>query len=212
MYKDKVDVGAEHWDQLYAPSASLAVLTTVDPDGNPNAAAYGACTRVSHAPVAITFTAGIGRDTYNNVLATGEFVVNVPAFDQTQLEGLCVTGRDYPPGVNELERAGLTALPSRQVRPPRVAEYTRHFECVVLWTTQWRDRLTVLGDVVAASCDVDVIDDNGDLRWDVAKPASYCGGPYGLRFTPAFEQLHIAGRDVLGGLRAIPPAYVWQSR
>lgn len=212
MCKEKIDVVAEHWDQLYAPSSSLAVVTTVDSDGNPNAAAYGACTRVSHAPVAISFTTGIGRDTYSNVLATGEFVVNVPAFDQAQLASLCITGTDFPSDVDELERAGLTTLPSIKVRPPRVGEYNRHFECVVLWTMQWRDRLTILGDVVAASCDPDVIDNDGNLRWDVAKPVSYCGGPYGLKFTPTFEQLEIEGEDVLSGLRPTPPAYAWQTR
>lgn len=74
-----VDVDPAHWDQLYAPSSALAVVTTVDAQGNINAAALGACVRIAHDPVAIMFTIGIGRDTANNALATGEFVVNIPS-------------------------------------------------------------------------------------------------------------------------------------
>jgi flavin reductase (DIM6/NTAB) family NADH-FMN oxidoreductase RutF len=36
-----------------------------------------------------------------------------------------------PYGTNEFELAGLTALPSRLVAPPRVAESPVHFECKV---------------------------------------------------------------------------------
>ncbi len=38
---------------------------------------------------------------------------------------------EYPAGVNEFTKAGLTELPSERVRPPRVAEAPAAFECVV---------------------------------------------------------------------------------
>ncbi|WP_396897843.1 flavin reductase family protein [Mycolicibacterium sp.] len=206
-----VDVDPAHWDQLYAPSSALAVVTTVDAQGNINAAALGACVRIAHDPVAIMFTIGIGRDTANNALATGEFVVNIPSFESGELRALCLTGADLPPGENELAHAGLTSLDGRVVRPPRIAEYSRHFECRVLWNMQWRDRLTVVGEVVAASCSADVIDADGNLRWDVARPATYCGGPYGLTFTPSYERTLITlGSDVddlMSSLRPTPATY-----
>lgn len=206
-----VDVGSEHWDRLYAPSSALAVVTTVDAAGNINAAALGACVRIAHDPVAIMFTIGIGRDTGNNVLATGEFVVNIPSFDLDELRALCLTGADLPPGENELDYAGLTPIDGRVVRPPRIAEYSRHFECSVLWNMQWRDRLTVVGEVVAASCSPDVVDAEGKLLWDVARPATYCGGPYGLTFTPSYErtlvELGSELDDLMSSLRPTPATY-----
>ncbi|WP_049742931.1 flavin reductase family protein [Mycolicibacterium goodii] len=206
-----VDVAPAHWDRLYAPSSSLAVVTTVDADGNANAAALGACVRIAHEPVAIMFTIGVGRDTANNVLATGEFVVNIPSFDEAELRALCLTGADLPPGDNELDYAGLSTLDARVVRPPRIAEYSRHFECRVLWNMQWRDRLTVVGEVVAASCSPEVIDADGKLRWEVARPATYCGGPYGLAFTPSYERTLITlGSeldDLMSSLRPTPATY-----
>jgi flavin reductase (DIM6/NTAB) family NADH-FMN oxidoreductase RutF len=74
----KTNVPMEQWDRLFAPSACLVMITTVDQQGRINAASYGTCVRVCHEPVYIAFTTGATKDTYNNVLATEEFVVNVP--------------------------------------------------------------------------------------------------------------------------------------
>ena len=76
----KIDVPSEHWDRLFAPSSCLVMITTVDKEGRINAASYGTCVRVCHDPVYIAFTTGATKDTYNNVLANEEFVVNVPSF------------------------------------------------------------------------------------------------------------------------------------
>lgn len=70
----KIDVPAEHWDRLFAPSSCLVMITTVDRAGKINAASFGTCTRVCHDPVYIAFTVGATKDTYANVLATQEFV------------------------------------------------------------------------------------------------------------------------------------------
>lgn len=187
----KIEVPAEHWDRVFAPSSLVSTITTVDAAGNINAASFGTCTRVSHDPVTLAFAVGAGKDTYDNVLATGEFVVNVPAFDRSQLESVCVAGLDFAPGVSELEHARLTALPARVVAPPRIAEFGRHFECRVEWTRAWRDRLLVVGLVVAVSCTPGVIDDRGELLWEAARPAHYCGWPYGRSFVAAYETMTV---------------------
>ena len=211
MDEKKVDVNPEQWDQLFAPTSNPAVVTTTDADGRVNAAAFGAVVKVSHEPVALTFTVGVGRDTANNVLGTGEFVVNVPTYDNDQLKGLCLTSVDLPPGANELEHAGLTSLPGRKTRPPRVAEFPRHFECKVVWSTLWRDRLTIAGEIVAVSCDADAVEAGGSLRWETVRPATYCGGSYGFSFSPATEQVRVdLGEDdfdLMSGLRPTPRTY-----
>src|ERR1051326_6156995 len=116
---DKLDVRPEHWDNIFAPSSCLVLITTVDAQGRVNAAAYGTCTRVCHDPVYIAFTCGTGKDTYENVLSTGEFVVNVVPFEQAMLDKVLVCGLPFRGGVSELEKAGLTPLPSRALQPPR---------------------------------------------------------------------------------------------
>src|SRR5215475_8930605 len=51
----KTDVPIQHWDRLFAPSACLVMITTVDTEGRINAASYGTCVRVCHDPVYIAF-------------------------------------------------------------------------------------------------------------------------------------------------------------
>ena len=187
----KRDVSIEHWDRLFAPSSCLVMITTVNREGRINAASFGTCTRVCHDPVYIAFTVGAGKDTYQNVLDTQEFVVNVPSFDRETLEKVRVVGLEFPPEVNELDKAGLTSIPSKIVKAPRIAECRSHFECRVEWTKQWLHRLMVVGKVVAASVDEGFTDENGYIIWDKLKPAHYCGHEYKTKFVAAYETMQI---------------------
>jgi len=191
MTPTKLDQPPKWWDRLFAPSSCLAMITSVDRDGRINAASYGTCTRVKHEPVYIAFTANVGSDTANNIAATGEFVVNLPRFDKKSLEAVRVVGLPFAPGVSELEKAGLTALPSTRVKPPRILECPRHFECRVDWTREWAERLMVVGEVVAASVDADCVDAEGYVRWGQVRSAHYCGAPYGGRFVAAYETMAV---------------------
>jgi flavin reductase (DIM6/NTAB) family NADH-FMN oxidoreductase RutF len=187
----KLDVPKEHWDRLFAPSSCLVMITTVDQKGRINAASFGTCVRVCHDPVYIAFTVGAGKDTYQNVLTTQEFVVNVPPFEREMLEKVRVAGLEFPPGENELDKAQLTALPSKLVKPPRIAECRSHFECQVEWTKQWLHRLMVVGKVLAASVDVGYVDQDGYILWDKFKPAHYCGHEYRSKFVAAYETMEV---------------------
>ena len=187
----KLDLPEEHWDRLFAPSSCLVMITTVSCEGRINAASFGTCTRVCHDPVYIAFTVGATKDTYKNVLDTQEFVVNVPSFDKEILEKVRVVGLEFPPEVNELEKAGLTSIPSKIVHAPRIAECRSHFECRVEWTKQWLHRLMVVGKVVAASVDEGYVDDNGYIVWDKLRPAHYCGHEYKTRFVAAYQTMDV---------------------
>ena len=190
-FAKKIDVPAEHWDRLFAPSSCLVMITTVDKEGRINAASFGTCVRVCHDPVYIAFTVGSTKDTYHNLLATEEFVVNVPSFEREILEKVRVVGLEFPPRVNELEKAGLKAISSKVVKPPRIAECRSHFECKVEWTKQWLHRLMVAGKVVAASVDEGYVDENGYIVWNKSKPAHYCGHEYKTKFVAAYQTMEV---------------------
>ena len=188
----KQDQPPKYWDQLFAPSSCLAVITTVDAQGRANAASYGTCTRVNHKPVYIAFTTSMGKDTARNVLATGEFTVNLPRWERSILEKVRICGLPFAPGINEIEKAGLTSLPATVVKPPRILECPRHFECLVDWTKEFADkRLMVCGKLVAASVDSDCVDKDGFIVWERAMSAHYCGGPYGGGFVAAYQTLFV---------------------
>src|SRR5262249_44526371 len=86
----KLEQPPRFWDRLFAPSSCLAMITTVDAQGRVNAASYGTCTPVNPDPVHVAFTRHIDADNARNVLATGEFVVNLPRFDPTSLQAVRV--------------------------------------------------------------------------------------------------------------------------
>src|SRR4029450_2655758 len=116
----KIDVEPRWWDNVFAPSSCLVLITTVDRQGGVNAAAFGTCTRLCHQPMYLAFHCSADRDTTNTALAPGEFVVNGVPFEQAVLDKVPVCGLPFKPGVNELEKAGLTAMAARVRRPPRI--------------------------------------------------------------------------------------------
>jgi flavin reductase (DIM6/NTAB) family NADH-FMN oxidoreductase RutF len=187
----KLEQPPKFWDRLFAPSSCLAMITTVDAQGRVNAASYGTCTRVKHEPVHVAFTANTDSHTAANVLATAEFVVNLPRFDRPSLEAVRVVGLPFAAGVSELDKAGLTALPSTRVKPPRIAECPRNFECRVLWTREWSGRLMIVGEVVVAAVDTDCVDPQGYVIWEKVRSAHYCGAPYGGKFVAAYETMAV---------------------
>ncbi len=181
----------KYWDRLFAPGGHAAIITTADREGRVNAASYATCVRIVHKPVQIAFTTSQAGDTGANVTATGQFVVNLPSFERDILEKVRVVGLPFARGVNELEKAGLTALPSTLVAPPRVLECHRHFECELVWTKEWLNRMMVVGNVVAASVRADCVDQKGYIIWERIKPVAFCGAPYVNMFAAGHETMTV---------------------
>ena len=181
----------KYWDRLFAPGGHAAVITSVDREGRVNAAAYATCVRIVHKPVQIAFTTSQAGDTGRNAQETGQFVVNLPSFDREILEKVRIVGLPFARGVNELDKAGLTALPSTQVAPPRILDCHRHFECEVVWTKEWLNRVMVVGNVVAASVRADCVDPKGYIIWERIKPVAFCGAPYVDMFAASHETMTV---------------------
>lgn len=192
---EKISPPRKYWDRVFATPGILAIVTTVDAEGNVNAAAHATCVRSVHNPLQISFTTDETNHTCENIKATGQFVVNLPSFDRELLEKLCTTGLPFPAGENELDKAGLTALDSIVVKPPRVAECNRHFECEVVWTREWLGRVMITGEVVAASVDEDCIDAEGFVHWEKASQALYSGAPY--QNQPPYQNRFVVARETM---------------
>ncbi|MFB9270095.1 flavin reductase family protein [Bradyrhizobium erythrophlei] len=140
----------------------IAWVTTVSEDGVVNAAPYSFFNVLGHEPptLALGLLAGQGRfkDTATNILATGEFVVNLVS--EANAAAMNVTCIDAPPEIDELRLAGLTAAPSHAVRPPRIKESPVSFECRTLTSLVTGPRQTaVIGRIVRAHVDDAVIQD-----------------------------------------------------
>jgi flavin reductase (DIM6/NTAB) family NADH-FMN oxidoreductase RutF len=111
-------------------------ISTLDERGGANLAPFSFFNAVAYVPPQVMFATtgphprdGAHKDSMRNALANGEFVVNLATWELR--EAVNVTSAPAPHGVDELALAGLTAVSSRIVAPPRVAESPVNLECRV---------------------------------------------------------------------------------
>ncbi len=109
----------------------IAFVSTLSKDGVRNLAPFSyymaVCSKPPTIAISILRRGERHKDTARNVLETGEFVVNASTEDLAQAVNRA--SGDYAPHFDEFEMTGLTPLPSRRVRPPRVAESPVQLEC-----------------------------------------------------------------------------------
>jgi len=132
------DLTGEHERYAYRLLAGLvtprpiAWVTTQDEKGRVNAAPFSFFNLFGIRPPILGFAPGdrepgIPKDTARNIRQTGQFVVNL--VDEACAEAMNLTSSEVGPGVNEIELAGLSTLPSRTVAPPRIAGAPVALEC-----------------------------------------------------------------------------------
>lgn len=113
----------------------IAFASTLDVNGVPNLSPFSFFNIFSAYPPVLVFSpARRVRDntikhTLINCEATREVVINLVNYEMVQQMSLAST--EYPEGVNEFQKSGLTPLPSHNVKPYRVAESPVQLECKV---------------------------------------------------------------------------------
>jgi len=113
----------------------IAFASTIDAQGRPNLSPFSYFNVFSSNPPILVFSPArrvrdnTNKHTLENVHEVKEVVINVVSYDLVHQMSLSST--EYDKGVNEFEKAGLTMLPSDEVKPFRVAEAPVQFECKV---------------------------------------------------------------------------------
>jgi len=113
----------------------IAFASTIDAEGNPNLSPFSYFNVFSTNPPILIFSpARRVRDntvkhTLTNTEEVKEVVINVVNYDL--VHQMSLTSTEYPEDVNEFDKAGLTMLPSEEVKPFRVAESPVQLECKV---------------------------------------------------------------------------------
>lgn len=132
----EVSIGKLHGMMLGAIGPRpIAFASTIDADGNSNLSPFSFFNVFSANPPILIFSpARRVRDntikhTLENVKAIKEVVINIVNYDIVQQMSLSST--EYPEGVNEFEKSGLTMVASEKVSPYRVGESPVQFECKV---------------------------------------------------------------------------------
>lgn len=146
----------------------IVIITTVNKEGTQNAALKTNVLSVDSLRK-VAFVCNPEHDTYRNVATNKEFVVNIP--DENIIRETIVTSAPFPPNVNELEKAGLTPIPSEKVKPPRIRECKVHYECVCKWI---KDNI-ILDEIVSASADKEILERRGlhKLMLVLGNPTQY---------------------------------------
>jgi flavin reductase (DIM6/NTAB) family NADH-FMN oxidoreductase RutF len=150
----------------------IALVTTIDGHGCNNAAPMSFFNVFSHDPPILilgiqTRPDGRVKDTVANIRCSGEFVVHM--VDMSIAKEMILTGIDLPHDVDEIDFAGLTSTPSRQVKPSRIAESPCAMECRVLQLLDYGRRTIVVGEVVQ----MHVRDDCLDAQGRYVRPEAY---------------------------------------
>lgn len=111
---------------LVAPRP-IGWVSTLGRSGVVNLAPYSFFNAVATDPHYLMFSSAGRKDSQRNAEETGEFVCSLATFDLK--EQMNKTGAPLGPDQDEMAHAGLTAAPSRLVKPPRVKESPVAFEC-----------------------------------------------------------------------------------
>ena len=162
----------------------IAFVSTVDNAGRANLSPYSFFNAMGSAPPTLVFSVArrghdhSTKDTLNNLLVRGEAVVHVVPY--ALVEQMSLTSADFPAGVSEFEKAGLTPLPAVRVQPPRVAEAPVAFECrveqIVPLGSRGGSGNMVVCSVLLAHVRADVLDGRGRIDPDRLDAVGRMGG------------------------------------
>ncbi len=136
----------------------VTIVTTVDGEGRVNAAPFGLVLPFSSSPEnpQMMVCSNTMWHTSQNIEAQGEFVINYASY--SLMEKVAECGRMHPEGVNEIERAELTALAALKVKPPRIEECFQHIECRlnrIIRPGEYQNNF--IGDIVSISMNEELL-------------------------------------------------------
>ncbi|MGB5418533.1 flavin reductase family protein [Algibacter sp.] len=175
----------------------IAFASTIDANGNPNLSPFSFFNVFSANPPILIFSPArrvkdnTVKHSLLNAEATKEVVINMVNYDMVQQMSLSST--EYPEGVNEFEKAGLTMLKSEIVRPFRVAEAPVQFECkvndIIKLGTEGGAGNLIICEVVKLHIDDTVLDENGAIDQKKLDLVARAGGSYYSRAKKGFFEI-----------------------
>lgn len=158
-------------------------ISTIDQNGVNNLAPFSYFNAVGEDPPHVMFSTVRGndtnKDTLNNVLSNGQFVVNMVT--EELAEKMNLTSQSVASDVDEFELANLTPIASINVRPMRVKESPITFECELvhhyfLENHKQGGACIVIGRIVMMHFADDILLDNFKINLETYKPIARLAG------------------------------------
>lgn len=180
----------------------IALVTTLGKTG-PNAAPFSFFQAIGSDPPMLSFSVGNkgdhAKDTVENIRECPEFVVHIVSDAIKEKMNVCAV--DFPLGVNEITEAGFTAVPSRMVRPPRIAEAPAAMECRLVQILELgrQPYHLVIGEVVYFHYHDGIVNEKFHVDIGRINPIGRLAGKGGYtRITDRFEMPRIKYRGGAG--------------
>ena len=149
----------------------IAFASTIDVNGNPNLSPFSFFNIFSANPPILVFSPArrmrdnTTKHTLDNCQNTHEVVINIVNYDLVQQMSLSST--EYPEGVNEFEKSGLTPIKSLLVKPFRVAESPVQLECkvnqIIPLGSEGGAGNLIICEIVKIHISANVLDENGKI-------------------------------------------------
>lgn len=158
-------------------------ISTVDTNGINNLAPFSYFNAVGEDPPHVMFSTTRGnntnKDTLNNVLANGQFVVNMVT--EELAEKMNTTAQTVPSDVDEFQLADVTPIPSTLIKPMRVKESLVTFECEMvhhyfLENHKNGGACIVIGRIVMMHFGDSILLDNYKINLETYKPIARLAG------------------------------------
>lgn len=193
----------------------ICFVSTMDKDGNVNLSPFSFFNMFStNPPVCVFSPARRVRDnttkhSLENVLEVAECVINIVNYDMVRQTSLASV--EYPKGVNEFIKAGLTELKSELVKPPRVAESPVQMECIIKQVIPLGDNAgagnLVLAEIKRIHIREEILDNQGKIDQAKIDLVARLGGDWYCRVTADnLFQVEKPVRTVGIGVDSIPSA------
>jgi flavin reductase (DIM6/NTAB) family NADH-FMN oxidoreductase RutF len=152
------------------------VLVTVKSGGVSNIITIGWTGILATNPPKTYVSVRPSRHSYEMLKESGEFVINLAPASLAPAVDYCgiYTGAK----VDKFEKCSLTALESKEVDAPTIAECPIAIECRVTDILPMGTHDVFMADIVSVSCDESIMDKNGKIRYDRADLLAYVQGEY----------------------------------
>jgi flavin reductase (DIM6/NTAB) family NADH-FMN oxidoreductase RutF len=167
----------------------IAFASTIDKEGRPNLSPFSFYNAFGYNPTTLIFSPSRrGRDntvknTYENLKEVPEVVINAVNYSLVQQASLAST--EYPKGVNEFIKAGLTPIPSEKIRPFRVKESPVQFECRVRQIIETGDQggaaNLIICEILLIHLDESILDEKGTIDLNKIDLVGRMGGDHYVR-------------------------------
>lgn len=170
-------MGKQHWKAGNMLNPVPAVMVSLaDEAGNANIITVAWAGTICTNPPMLSISVRPERYSYDSLVKTGEFVVNLTTEDLVKACDFCgvKSGRD----VDKYKTLGLTPLKMQHVSAPGISESPVNIECKVVEVKELGSHSMFIAEVLGVTVDDEYMDENGKFNINDTGLVMYSHGEY----------------------------------